>query len=322
MYNDEPYYFMKNLQGDVIAITDRNGTVVAKYSYDAWGVCTIEQDSAYCIGGINPYRYRGYYYDSEIGMYYLQSRYYDPAVGRFVNADDIAFLIIYETISELSLYEYCKNSTIMNSDSSGCLAFTFLYNYLANTFGRGSFPVPHAISSVALRAVSIYNYNKNKKITCSNYIKDQHKAPAKDFRMGYYKSSYNGCGWIAAYNCLKFFNKYVHPSRLIRCFETWGVILSGTFGIMPDAIADILKLYGLNVKSKYFINFKKAESIIKSAKGAIISYAYNKGAHNIFINWNKSKKQFDIYNDYPSSYNTIKGSFAKGKIIIAVYYIK
>ena len=91
---------------------------------------------------------------------------------------------------------------------------------------------------------------------------------------------------------------------------------------MPDAIADILKLYGLNVKSKYFINFKKAESIIKSAKGAIISYAYNKGAHNIFINWNKSKKQFDIYNDYPSSYNTIKGSFAKGKIIIAVYYIK
>lgn len=94
----------------------------------------------------------------------------------------------------------------------------------------------------------------------------------------------NGCGRIAAYNCLKLFNKYRHPSTLIRRSETWEVILGETFGIMPNAIADIFKLCGLNVKLGYFINFKKAKSIIKFAKGAIISYAYNKGVYNIFIN--------------------------------------
>ena len=76
-YNGEPYYFFKNLQGDIIAITDKDAKVVAKYTYDAWGVCTIAQDVSDCgIANVNPFRYRGYYYDSEIGLYYLQSRYY------------------------------------------------------------------------------------------------------------------------------------------------------------------------------------------------------------------------------------------------------
>ena len=124
MYNDEPYYFMKNLQGDVIAITDRNGLVVARYSYDAWGVCTIEQDSAYCIGGINPYRYRGYYYDSEIGMYYLQSRYYDPAAGRFVNADTPEMMLTADSILETNFFDCCYNSPINNIDPSGYFTIT------------------------------------------------------------------------------------------------------------------------------------------------------------------------------------------------------
>lgn len=77
VYNGEPYYFVKNLQGDVIAIVDEDVEIVAKYSYDAWGVCTVVSDTSECsIATINPYRYRGYYYDNEIGMYYLQSRYY------------------------------------------------------------------------------------------------------------------------------------------------------------------------------------------------------------------------------------------------------
>ena len=122
VYNDEPYYFMKNLQGDVIAITDRGGLVVARYSYDAWGVCTVEQDSAYCIGGINPYRYRGYYYDSEIGMYYLQSRYYDPVVGRFVNADEAELLKVSannDSILGDNLFSYCLNNPACHIDETG-----------------------------------------------------------------------------------------------------------------------------------------------------------------------------------------------------------
>ena len=81
-YNGTAYYFYKNLQGDVIAIADDTGAVKATYTYDAWGVCTVASDTSGCnIATINPFRYRGYYYDTETDLYYLQSRYYDPEVG-------------------------------------------------------------------------------------------------------------------------------------------------------------------------------------------------------------------------------------------------
>ena len=74
VYNNTPYYFIKNLQGDVIAITNSSAAVVAKYSYDAWGVPTIISDtSGIGIASINPFRYRTYYYDTETQLYYLQS---------------------------------------------------------------------------------------------------------------------------------------------------------------------------------------------------------------------------------------------------------
>ena len=94
-HNGTAYYFYKNLQGDVIAITDDSGATVARYTYDAWGAVTsavtnTELTKGVDIAAINPFRYRCYYYDEEIELYYLQSRYYDAKVVRFVNADDIA----------------------------------------------------------------------------------------------------------------------------------------------------------------------------------------------------------------------------------------
>ena len=121
--NDVPYYFFKNLQGDVIAIVNKDAETVAKYTYDAWGVCTIESDiSASNIASVNPFRYRGYYYDSEIGMYYLQTRYYNPAVGRFVNADESAILFLSNTKQntfDLNLFMYCSNDPIILIDKTG-----------------------------------------------------------------------------------------------------------------------------------------------------------------------------------------------------------
>ena len=110
------YYFQKNLQGDVIAITNSYGNVVARYTYDAWGVCTVVSDETGIIARANPYRYRGYYYDSEIGLYYLQSRYYDPTVGRFVNADTI---IMQNSIVGCNLFTYCQNNVLNNYDIYG-----------------------------------------------------------------------------------------------------------------------------------------------------------------------------------------------------------
>ena len=120
MYNDEPYYFRRNLQGDVIAIVDKNTATVARYSYDAWGVPTITQDSSACqIATINPYRYRSYYYDEEIGMYYLQSRYYDPIVSRFINADDPRTVLSSQIIIEYNEFCYCNNNNINGADFLG-----------------------------------------------------------------------------------------------------------------------------------------------------------------------------------------------------------
>ena len=90
IYNNAYYYFQKNLQGDVVRILSSSGAVVTEYTYDAWGkVLTTTGSLASTVGTYNPFRYRSYYYDSETGFYYLQSRYYDPTVGRFLNADGI-----------------------------------------------------------------------------------------------------------------------------------------------------------------------------------------------------------------------------------------
>ena len=69
IYNGTPHYFLKNLQCDIIAIANSNGEIEARYTYDAWGVCTIVSDSTGIIASVNPFRYRGYYYDQEIGLY-------------------------------------------------------------------------------------------------------------------------------------------------------------------------------------------------------------------------------------------------------------
>ena len=98
-YNSTDYYYVKNVQGDVLAIYDANGNLVVKYVYDAWGKVLSVKDAygteisdATHVGFINPFRYRSYYYDVETGLYYLQSRYYDPDVGRFINSDALEYL--------------------------------------------------------------------------------------------------------------------------------------------------------------------------------------------------------------------------------------
>ena len=117
-YNNKPYYFQKNLQGDVIRILDYSGNVVVEYTYDAWGkVLSVTGSLANTLGQRNPFRYRSYYYDSETGFYYLQSRYYDPTVGRFLNADGI--IGANGGILGYNMFAYCSNNPIIYSDPSG-----------------------------------------------------------------------------------------------------------------------------------------------------------------------------------------------------------
>ncbi|MBQ8433830.1 MAG: RHS repeat-associated core domain-containing protein, partial [Clostridia bacterium] len=110
------YTYRKNLFGDIVAIY-QGATKVAEYAYDAWGNCTIVSDTNN-VGRDNPFRYRGYYWDNDLGLYYLMSRYYDPSTGRFINADSLEYLDP-ETIGGLNLYAYCGNNPVMGVDPEG-----------------------------------------------------------------------------------------------------------------------------------------------------------------------------------------------------------
>ena len=125
-YNGTPYYYIKNVQGDVYKVVNASGSVVASYTYDAWGKVTA---SSGAMADINPVRYRSYYYDKETNLYYLQSRYYDPETGRFINADGL----FSSGITTTNMFSYCCNNPIVSADESGHYA----YNKMLRTTDSG-----------------------------------------------------------------------------------------------------------------------------------------------------------------------------------------
>lgn len=128
------YYYGLNSRGDIEALYTATGSISAIYEYDAYGQLLSVKNSSgtaitgeYSIAHLNPLRYRGYVYDSETGFYYLQSRYYDPTICRFINAD-----IYYETgqgINGYNMFAYCNNNPIMYLDLTGCCMVMWANGY-------------------------------------------------------------------------------------------------------------------------------------------------------------------------------------------------
>ena len=117
-YNDVLYMFEKNMQGDVVAILNSSLTRVVEYYYDAWGnVLSTSGSMASTLGAANPIRYRSYYYDTETGWYYLQSRYYNPAWGRFISADN--HINANGDLIGFNMFAYCSNNPVMFVDPTG-----------------------------------------------------------------------------------------------------------------------------------------------------------------------------------------------------------
>ena len=112
------YYYVTNLQGDVVALLDASGSTVASYAYDPYGKILSSEGT---MAETNPLRYRGYYYDTESGLYYLQSRYYDPATCRFVNADNAAVIAVSPEKAnwDKNLFAYCDNDPVNRKDDGG-----------------------------------------------------------------------------------------------------------------------------------------------------------------------------------------------------------
>ena len=135
---DTKYLYQRDALGNIIAVLDNTGALVVQYKYDAWGNFKIldasgaESTDIAPIGHLNGFRYRGYYYCSEIGLYYLKSRFYDPVVGRFINADSVEYLDP-SSVNGLNLYAYCLNNPVMYFDPFGnsIIASLIILGYFA-----------------------------------------------------------------------------------------------------------------------------------------------------------------------------------------------
>ena len=163
-YNEDLYFYQKNNQEDIIGIYDNNYHLIATYVYDSWGKILSIKDSSgneitdsSHIAIINPFRYRSYYYDEETKLYYLNTRYYNPEWGRFLNADGIignknAYL-------KYNLYEYCGNNPINNTDVSGNSFWDSVKSFAAGVSSavKGAIKVGCAIGATATGVLLGYN---------------------------------------------------------------------------------------------------------------------------------------------------------------------
>ena len=202
----ENYYLLvSNIQGDIIGIYDSNGTRVATYVYDAWGrILSTTGTGANTIGVYNPFRYRGYYYDTETSLYYLNSRYYDPNICRFINTD-----IYINSNGELvgfNMFAYCINNPVMYHDVFG---------------DKPEYIISAQNSETMVDGKSM-----------------------KDISFGFGNIAKNGCGVIAAYNVIASYGTEITFNRVKNGVIIFGGLLFfGALGSNPFAIRNYLMTY-------------------------------------------------------------------------------
>ena len=186
-YNGTMYFYVKNLQGDVIRIIDLAGTEVASYVYDSWGnIKDTKGDTT--VRELNPIRYRGYVYDTETSLYYLQSRYYDPFTGRFLNADDFTYTSLTGSVLSSNLYSYCENNSVNNIDNSGYSTLSIILNIAGMILSYASLFSPwkwfKIIASIAIgvasAVITIRDYNNQIKKLNKQY--NRHKLSKKNYK--------------------------------------------------------------------------------------------------------------------------------------------
>ena len=235
------YYYILNLQGDVVKLVTASGSEVASYAYDAWGNILSQSGS---MADKNPLRYRGYYYDSETGFYYLQSRYYDPANRRFINADSYAST--GQGFIGTNMFAYCNNNPIRYADHNGRSLediIEWLMALLANTTAsRLSF------------TLAIVNTLTNSKLesnpelsTVGKILNDQNGATGNNYRYGFQTATNNGCEVIAIHNAKVLTGRESTFTQTALSVQLKGAMLAGGFfGSNPFAIGRVLRSEGID----------------------------------------------------------------------------
>ena len=172
------YFFDKNVFGDIVGIYNENGRKICTYTYDAWGVCEttlssgISSTERAVADQYNPFRYRGYYYDVETGYYYLQTRYYNPEWGRFLNAD--GYINANGDILGYNMFAYCSNNPVMGVDPTGesilGAIIIGVVAIVAIVASMSSCAVVSTVKTVADMYEAADDMTKAKYITASNVI--------------------------------------------------------------------------------------------------------------------------------------------------------
>ena len=268
-YNGNGYFaFIKNLQGDIVSIVplDSESNVEVNMEYDAWGKPIIKQASSAAEGFliavmmlVTNVGYRGYFYDFETGLYYLRSRYYDPEIGRFINADDTAFLGYDSSPLSMNIFAYCENNPVNNCDYLGnCFLNSKGYvnhdNWEINRKYAAKKAIEYAKTWWNKRNKSYYTYRKN---DCTNFVSQCL------FVGGLLMSN----TWYSFCSNKKPSNKNsYHYDKWTRCISNWNL----KYYRVSDAWSVAPKLYSY-LKAKFTVkkysgkNSKERQKAIKNA---------------------------------------------------------
>ena len=292
--------------------------MVVSYIYVAWGkTLSVTGTLASTVGAINPMCYRDYYLDSETGYYYLQSRYYNPDICRFINADEPAMLALSAgNVRGANLFAYCQNNPVNFVDPTGNWmtfqkAKQVLYIYILLRF-----PV----------AFANYNYNSNNSRDIkSGYINGQGKGKVSKLRFGAFNMSYNGCEVIAVYNALQMKGKGVPISQIALEMEINGSsLLFGIFGTNVYFIGNYLSNHG--IKYSRATNENAMKKLIKNNGIYIISFWNSKsvfgGIHTVAFRYkNGVYAVYNFNNDitHTVSKYSLSSIYSGGSFIVGYY---
>ena len=272
--NGTTYYYITSLQGDVMGLVDTSGNSVASYTYDPYGKLLTATGE---LADKNPLRYRGYYYDSESGLYYLQSRYYDPATRRFINADSYAST--GQGLIGHNMFAYCSNLPISTIDLNGHVAVKATMEAL-----WGGYTATVVKSAMDQK---------------TGLVNGQGMQPYSQEAFG--ESTYEnaGCASIATYNALQLIKEPMALGEISDTYfqQTHG-FGNGSWGTMPWQIGEFLEKYNIPY-SFYLMDGAAMEQAMRGNSVAIITMMNNKdnvfgGFHTVAVRCNG--KGFDVYN--------------------------
>ena len=253
-YNNTQYYYIKNGQNDIIGILDNELNQIVSYTYDSWGKLLsikdgqgkdISNDKNH-IGYKNPYRYRGYRYDTETGLYYLQSRYYNPEWARFINEDELTSN--GQGILEHNMYAYCNNNPINMSDYTGTVAGTIaILTGIVNTILKAAAYTVATVVAIVTGAQVAQNVSSGAKSSTKTKSKSKRDKNAREHTV---------------YQLLDNSRKVQYVGRTVDPEKTKARHNSNParINLKFEIIRSNLNWYEARALEQYFINFYKTKN--------------------------------------------------------------